>query len=51
MLGGLNTVARKSEDSFLEPLTDKERQTLHTLLRKLAEKHEPRCAPLPPPAR
>jgi DNA-binding MarR family transcriptional regulator len=50
MLGGLNTVARKSEDSFLEPLTDKERETLHALLRKLAAKHEPRCAPLPPPS-
>ena len=50
MLGGLNTVARKNEDAFLDPLTDAERETLHALLLKLAEKHEPGCAPLPPPA-
>jgi DNA-binding MarR family transcriptional regulator len=49
MLTALNTVARRSEDAFLDPLTAKERQTFHALLRKLAEKHEPRCAPLPPP--
>jgi DNA-binding MarR family transcriptional regulator len=49
MLAGLNTVARRNEDDFLDPLSDKERETLHALLRKLAEKHEPRCAPLPPP--
>jgi DNA-binding MarR family transcriptional regulator len=48
MLTGLNTVARRNEDAFLDPLSPKERETLHTLLRKLAEKHEPRCAPLPP---
>src|ERR671937_1798424 len=46
MLTALNTVARRSEDAFLDPLTAKERQTFHALLRKLAEKHEPRCAPL-----
>jgi MarR family transcriptional regulator, lower aerobic nicotinate degradation pathway regulator len=49
MLTGLNTVARENEDAFLDPLTDSERETLHALLLKLAEKHEPGCAPLPPP--
>jgi MarR family transcriptional regulator, lower aerobic nicotinate degradation pathway regulator len=50
MLNGLNTVARNSEESFLDPLTAEERETLQALLRKLAEKHEPRCAPVLPPA-
>jgi DNA-binding MarR family transcriptional regulator len=49
MLTGLNTVARETENGFLDPLTEGERETLHKLLFKLAEKHEPRCAPLPPP--
>jgi len=40
----LRTVARQSEDEFLAPLTEAERARLHTLLLKLAEKHEPRCA-------
>ena len=50
MLSGLNKVARENEDAFLDPLTDAERETLHKLLLKLAEKHEPGCAPLPPPS-
>jgi len=50
MLSGLNKVARENEDAFLDPLTDAERETLHELLLKLAKKHEPGCAPLPPPA-
>ena len=50
MLSGLNKVARENEDAFLDPLTDAERETLHALLLKLAEKHEPGCAPLPPPS-
>ena len=50
MLSGLNKVARENEDAFLDPLTGAERETLHALLLKLAEKHEPGCAPLPPPS-
>ena len=40
----LRTLARGLEDDFLEPLTDAEREELHRLLFKLAEKHEPGCA-------
>ncbi|MGN6432007.1 MAG: MarR family winged helix-turn-helix transcriptional regulator [Gaiellaceae bacterium] len=50
MLNGLNTVARQNEDAFLDPLTNAERETLHALLLKLAERYEPGCAPLSPPA-
>jgi hypothetical protein len=41
----LRAVARQLEDGFLEPLSEAERAKLHALLLKLAEKHEPRCAP------
>jgi MarR family transcriptional regulator, lower aerobic nicotinate degradation pathway regulator len=41
----LRMLSRELEDDFLEPLSDAERQKLHTLLLKLATKHEPRCAP------
>jgi MarR family transcriptional regulator, lower aerobic nicotinate degradation pathway regulator len=41
----LRALARELEDEFLEPLTDAERDKLHTLLLKLAAKHEPRCSP------
>ena len=44
-LRGLRALARELEDDFLEPLSDAERAKLHTLLLKLAAKHEPRCAP------
>ena len=44
MLGRLRTLARQIEDEYLAPLSDDERATLHTLLLRLAEKHEPRCA-------
>jgi len=42
----LRTLTQRNEDEFLDPLTDDERAQLHTLLMKLAEKHEPRCSPL-----
>jgi DNA-binding MarR family transcriptional regulator len=45
-LGSLRTLARRLEDEFLAPLSDTERARLHALLLRLAEKHEPRCAPL-----
>jgi MarR family transcriptional regulator, lower aerobic nicotinate degradation pathway regulator len=41
----LRTLARELEDDFLEPLDAAEREQLHGLLLKLAEKHEPSCAP------
>jgi len=41
----LRALARELEDEFPEPLSPAERDKLHVLLLKLAEKHEPRCAP------
>jgi DNA-binding MarR family transcriptional regulator len=43
----LRALSRQLEDDFLEPLDENERAALHALLLRLAEKHEPRCAPLP----
>jgi len=41
----LRTLARRLDDDFLAPLSDDERAHLHALLLRLAEVHEPRCAP------
>jgi DNA-binding MarR family transcriptional regulator len=46
----LRALVQQIEDEFLAPLTDDERTSLHALLLRLAETHEPRCAPLGPPA-
>ena len=42
----LRTLAGRLDDEFLAPLSDDEREALHALLLRLAEVHEPRCAPL-----
>ena len=47
-LGRLRGIAGRIEDDFLSPLDDEEREALHALLLRLAEKHEPRCAQLTP---
>ena len=47
-LGRLRTLSRQIEDDFLAPLTEAERKQLHSLLFKLAETHDPRCAFAPP---
>ena len=44
----LRTVAAQIEDDFLAPLDERERAALHSLLHRLAQTHEPRCAPLKP---
>ena len=42
----LRALSKRIEDQFLAPLSEAERAKLHTLLLRLAEKHEPRCAAL-----
>jgi DNA-binding MarR family transcriptional regulator len=46
----LRALARRNEDAFLEPLSEQQRADLLELLQRLAETHEPRCAPIAPPA-
>ena len=47
-LDKLRRLSAKVEDEFLTPLSDKEREELHTLLLRLAEHHLPHCRqPLP----
>jgi len=45
----LRTLAQEIEDSFFADLSGDERATLHALLLRLAEQHEPRCARVEPP--
>jgi DNA-binding MarR family transcriptional regulator len=49
MLRKLRSLAHRNEDAFLEPLSEQQRADLLELLQRLAEKHEPRCAPYAPP--
>jgi DNA-binding MarR family transcriptional regulator len=44
-LARLRALAKKVDDEYLAPLSDEDRETLHALLLRLAEVHEPRCAP------
>lgn len=46
-LARLRTLARQVDDDYFAPLSGDERETLHALLLRLAEVHEPRCAPPP----
>src|SRR5256714_10617733 len=43
----LRALSKRIEDEFLAPLNEAERAKLHTLLLRLPEKHEPRCAAPP----
>jgi DNA-binding MarR family transcriptional regulator len=44
-LAKLRALAKRVEDEFLAPLDTEQREALHGLLLRLAERHEPRCAP------
>jgi len=44
-LARLRAVSAKVEDEYLASLADEDREALHALLLRLAEVHEPRCAP------
>jgi len=45
----LRALARRNEDAFLEPLSERQRADLLEILQRLAEMHDPRCAPYVPP--
>jgi DNA-binding MarR family transcriptional regulator len=45
----LRTLARRIEDDFFAPLDADERATLHALLLRLAQRHEPGCVGLVAP--
>jgi MarR family transcriptional regulator, lower aerobic nicotinate degradation pathway regulator len=44
-LAKMRALAERIDDDYLAPLSDADRETLHALLLRLAEVHEPRCAP------
>ena len=48
-LAKLRTLSKRLDDEFFAPLDAEQRDALHAMLLKLAERHEPRCAPMPPP--